>query len=72
MDNSVKYNYTYADLMLTIGGKLLMIVVVIMLLFFGNDYGMFQNGDSVREFVNQSKNPMSSSPVGSISVPKSK
>ena len=45
------YNYTYADMMLTIGGKVMIVIIVILILFFGSDSAQFSNADSVREFL---------------------
>ncbi len=44
------YNYTYADMMLTVGGKLLLAIVVLLILFFGNDSAVFENANAVRKF----------------------
>jgi len=44
------YNYTYADMMLTVGGKLLLAIVVLLILFFGNDTAVFENANAVRKF----------------------
>ena len=44
------YNYTYADMMLTVGGKLLLAIVVLLVLFFGSDNAVFENANSVRKF----------------------
>jgi hypothetical protein len=60
------YNYTYADMMLTIGGKVMIVIIVILILFFGSDTAQFQNANSVREFIAMSKKASSTTTTTTV------